>query len=959
MEADPSSTQSLLVLGAKLGSGTFGIVHQAQYGDQPCAAKAFFVSQSELERKTIDKEISVLQRLRFRHVIQFYRTHEQNDSIYILMELAEKGSLAQAINKGYLKCDDWVTKIRLAHEIAQGLAYIHQEGVLHRDLKSANVLLTKHMEVKLADFGLAQIRSMASTASSVSGQTSKGAAGTLRWLAPELLYAAMPRYSTKSDMYALGMVMWEMAADCTRPFKDQHDDGLIALHVKNGRREQLPVETPLEYRKEVERCWAQDPCDRPNAGNVILVHDESIEESADTDGSFLDFSSGGTRSANASEAYNRGDEGFEQDAIPEDHDDSVGCLPQTDDDVVAYFCTAARAENTAAQLFLGWIYGHGRGVVKSERDSFWWYRKAANGGNVVAQIRLARMYENGQDTVSSNAFKAATWYRRAADNGSAEAQLAIGRMYTEGYGVKEDTSQAARWYEMAAKQGHHEAQTILGQWFALGRGVVQSDEQAVEWLTLAAEQGNPAAQTRLGQMYLDRCSPRELVSSELSGTLSETYDQSNQSLSMAVKWFTRAAEQGNANAQNNLGLMYAQGRGVDQSEAEAAKWFTQAAEQGAADAQVNLGFRYLKGRGVDQSYVEAVKWYTKAAEQGDICAQKNLAWMYELGRGVGRSHVDAAKWYTKAAEQGDANAQYNLAWMYDQGRGVDQSDVDAAKWYTKAAEQGHANAQRRLALMYVQGCGVDQSDVDAAKWYAKAAEQGYPNAQNSLAWMYDRGCGVDQSDAEAVKWYTKAAEQGYANAQFSLGLMYAQGRGANQSEVEAVKWYTEAAEQGYAIAQFNLGLMYDRGRGVDQSDVDAAKWYGRSAAQHDECAQFNIASMYELGLAVDPSGKVPLHLYQEAAAKGEPNAHFHVEWLTSPSYLGGQATTDAQDIFGLYSRGAEQGYAAAQHSLGRMYERGLGVSQDARKAIEWYSKAAARGHTDAKQRMEFLQGHLD
>ncbi|KAF9977047.1 hypothetical protein BGZ73_007160 [Actinomortierella ambigua] len=251
--------QSLFVLGTRLGTGAFGQVHQAQYGDQPCAAKSFFLSKADIHQKTIQKEIEVLQKLRYRHVIQFYRTHVERDCMYLLMELAEKGSLAQAINKGEIAHDDWATKKRLAHEIAQGLAYIHQEGVLHRDLKSANVLLTKNMEVRLADFGLAQIRSAISAASSSGGHLSKGPAGTLRWVAPELLHGSSSKYSTKTDVYALGVVMWEMAADCTRPFKDQHNEALVALDVKNGRREVLPDDTPDEYRKWVECCWNQDP----------------------------------------------------------------------------------------------------------------------------------------------------------------------------------------------------------------------------------------------------------------------------------------------------------------------------------------------------------------------------------------------------------------------------------------------------------------------------------------------------------------------------------------------------------------------------------------------------------------------------------------------------------------------------------------------------------------------------
>ncbi|KAG0259061.1 copper transport protein ctr1, partial [Actinomortierella ambigua] len=701
---------------AKLGSGTFGTVHQARYGDQPCAAKTFFVSQSELDRKIIDKEITVLQRLRFRHVIQFYRTHEQDGRIYLLMELAEKGSLAHAITERHISHNDWETKARLAHEIARGLAYIHQERVLHRDLKSANVLLTKHMEVKLADFGLAQTRLMASTASSTGDKGPKSAVGTLRWVAPELLYADKPSYSTKSDVYALGVVMWEMAADCTRPFKEQQNEALVALDVKRGRREQLPEDTPIEYRTWVERCWAQNPCDRPNASNVILEHDQSTVENSDTVGIFLDLDSGGSELVHSPEACNPSNQEVDrQHMLPENHNDYVGSLPQTDDDVVSYFCKAAKEDNTDAQLFLAWIYDHGRGVGKSERNSFWWCRQAAKGGNVVAQLRLARMYEHGQGVGASNAFKATTWYHIAAAGGSVEAQLALGRMYADGYGVKEDTFQAAR------------------------------------------------------------C------------TLYEQDEDTNQNLQLAVKWFTKAAEQGDVYAQNIIGVMYAYGLGVDQNDEEAVKWYLKAAEHGDTNAQNNLGQMYADGQGVDQSDDEAVKWFTKAAEQGNAYGQYNLGSMYTHGRGVDQSDDEAVKLYIKAAEQGNAHAQNNLGSMYTHGRGVGQSDDEAVKLYIKAAEQGHAYARNNLGSMYIHGRGVDQSDDEAVKLYIKAAEHGVADAQLNLGLMYADGRGVDQSDEEAVKWVTKAAEQGYANAQSILGQMYADGRGVDQSDDEAVK----------------------------------------------------------------------------------------------------------------------------------------------------------------------------
>ncbi|KAG0250595.1 hypothetical protein DFQ27_009329, partial [Actinomortierella ambigua] len=95
--------------------------------------------------------------------------------------------------------------------------------------------------------------------------------GTFRWLAPELLRAAKPSYTNKPDIYALGMVTWEMAAMCTIPFKTIHNNFVVAEAVHGGEREQLPDNTPPDYQRWVELCWKQDPVDRPQAHEVILA----------------------------------------------------------------------------------------------------------------------------------------------------------------------------------------------------------------------------------------------------------------------------------------------------------------------------------------------------------------------------------------------------------------------------------------------------------------------------------------------------------------------------------------------------------------------------------------------------------------------------------------------------------------------------------------------------------------
>ena len=203
---------------------------------------------------------------------------------------------------------------------------------------------------------------------------------------------------------------------------------------------------------------------------------------------------------------------------------------------------------------------------------------------------------------------------------------------------------------------------------------------------------------------------------------------------------------------------------IENSSDAGLQFWLKKAEQGDADAQYNLGVLYDNDQGVSPDYNEAAKWYRKAAEQGHEKAQYNLGVLYDLGRGVRQDCSEAAKWYRKAAKQGNASAQCDLGVLYFYGRGVSQDDNKAVKWSRKAAEQGDADAQCNLGVYYYFGRGVRQDYNEAAKWYRKAAEQGDADAQCNLGILYDLGRGVSQDDNEAAKWYRKAAEQGNERA---------------------------------------------------------------------------------------------------------------------------------------------------------------------------------------------------
>lgn len=157
------------------------------------------------------------------------------------------------------------------------------------------------------------------------------------------------------------------------------------------------------------------------------------------------------------------------------------------------------------------------------------------------------------------------------------------------------------------------------------------------------------------------------------------------------------AEQGDGDAQYKLATCYDMGRGgITQNYQEALKWYRKAANQGIAGAQANLGRMYDDGKGVPKNYQEAVKWYKMASDNGDAVGQNNLGVMYASGTGVSLNNTEAAMWYRKSAEQGYAGGQLNLGCFYMYGTGVPRNYVEAYSWISLAAGQGFPQANDAL-----------------------------------------------------------------------------------------------------------------------------------------------------------------------------------------------------------------------------------------------------------------------
>ena len=202
-------------------------------------------------------------------------------------------------------------------------------------------------------------------------------------------------------------------------------------------------------------------------------------------------------------------------------------------------------------------------------------------------------------------------------------------------------------------------------------------------------------------------------------------------------------------------------QGVPQDYAQAADWYRKAADQGVARAQFNLGVLYDQGQGVPQDYAQAADWYRKAASQGIADAQYNLGLAYDQGRGVPQDYAQAVDWYRKAADQGNADAQLNLGVLYDHGQGVPQDYAQAVDWFQKAADQGVARAQFNLGLAYAKGQGVPQDYITAYKWVviahtiAKPMSKLYKASGKFMAALGSEmtAAQIAQAQREASAWY--------------------------------------------------------------------------------------------------------------------------------------------------------------------------------------------------------------
>ena len=220
------------------------------------------VKKMNCDKDEVPKEVKLQHRLSSHpNILPLLGVAHSKDmfTVYILMERANM-SLHQYLYREMRKPSPQLS-LNWALQIARGLHHIHQHGLAHRDLKSANVLLfEKENIIKICDFGSAKILDVTAAKT--------GETGTYRWMAPEFLEKSK-KINQRCDMFSYGMILYEIFVH-ELPFAESSEYDVPIL-IKNKKRPSIPSKLPKYLKTLMAQCWEHSAYDRPTSSDILMV----------------------------------------------------------------------------------------------------------------------------------------------------------------------------------------------------------------------------------------------------------------------------------------------------------------------------------------------------------------------------------------------------------------------------------------------------------------------------------------------------------------------------------------------------------------------------------------------------------------------------------------------------------------------------------------------------------------
>jgi len=482
--------------------------------------------------------------------------------------------------------------------------------------------------------------------------------------------------------------------------------------------------------------------------------------------------------------------------------------------------------------------------------------------------------------------------------------------------------------------------------------ILETRERANAWLALLmeiAEAGNPVAQYEVGMFSLGQ-NPMWWPSS--------LFNKRDPNYQDALRWLTKAAEQGVPSAQRTLGSLYLEGKGVPQDLGKGKGLVLTAAEAGDLDGIFHMGWHHEQGRDGTVDLVEAMNWFRRWIFSHNLFSvgPDRYLWGYDIdGEKVTKIPALNAERMLRAAKTGDPKAQYRLGQhlAYEEG-----DNRTAAEWFLKAAEKDYAPAQYELAYLCEMGLSwteVRKTDngVSALERLPAVSPVHEAVLAGQTAARYGQGkiqkhSAREREKADATRWYRRSALNGWVRAQYALGMAYKKGELIAADPVQAASWLEMAATNGHTRAQLELAnLLYD-GSGTDQDFNGALTWFRSAAAQGLAEAQYKLGVMHEYGEGTAVDQEAARKAYEKAAYRLHPAAYVALGRMFYRGKGGQQDIQGARHWFMLSAVAPKSAMAStASMYLGHIYEKGEGVDPDPKEAQRWYSSGTEGTKADS------------
>jgi len=249
-----------------VSSGSAGEVYLGYYYGTPVAIKKLFTLPPD-QKHLVEREFSMLQGVNHPNLVQFLGICDHSSGIYLITEYVEHGDLFDLLIFGEAPIP-WKTRVLISLQIAQAVYYLHSKKIIHRDLKSQNVLIGSNNRIKLCDLGLATV---------LENNKRMTICGTNEWMAPEILLE--DHYDNKVDVFSFGIVMTEMVT--CQPPKKRDFDKKLAFDVA-AFKSSLPSECPPDFASLVIDCCKLNPADRPSFKDIVprlrKIHNEMSDD---------------------------------------------------------------------------------------------------------------------------------------------------------------------------------------------------------------------------------------------------------------------------------------------------------------------------------------------------------------------------------------------------------------------------------------------------------------------------------------------------------------------------------------------------------------------------------------------------------------------------------------------------------------------------------------------------------